>query len=285
MVMHLSAAIALLTAAAAIRAQQPADSVRCDSIVRISVVDTVETSLYITLRRLDDGPEPILDAVAATIVGAFRAPKPFRLSVFAGPPRMRGLRPSGADTAREIREASIAGVYALWVTTEGPTEPVVLRSSLMRGLDSSMVRAIVAPSRQWRQVQRTAGLAARYQVRVSTDSTPDSYLLAFGRFPRMRVNDATPARADPLSFPEEARADSLDHGETVLRFVVDRDGRPALETAEIVRSTAPSFTRAALVALNTQTFKPATISGCPVAQLVEFPFIFDARKRPPPAAR
>jgi hypothetical protein len=62
---------------------------------------------------------------------------------------------------------------------------------------------------------------------------------------------------------------------------VDRDGKPALETIEIVRSSAVTFARAAIVSLGDQTFRPATIHGCPIAQLVEFPFVFDAGDRPP----
>jgi hypothetical protein len=68
----------------------------------------------------------------------------------------------------------------------------------------------------------------------------------------------------------------------VLRFVVDRDGRPAMETVEIVRASGLAFARAAIVALPDQKFTPATIRGCPVAQLVDYPFIFDASQRTPP---
>ena len=265
------------------RAQRP-DSTRCDSIMAAAAVDTVETGLYISMRRLDEGLQPdpeALDAVAAKIALAFRAPRPFRLSVFEGPLAMRGLRRSGADTTRATRSASVAGTYALWVTEAGPTEPFVLRASFITGLDSSMLRAIAAPVHEWRQLQRHAGLASRYEVRLSDDSTSGS-LLAYGRFPRMSVHDATPKRAVPLVFPVSAREDRLDHGETVLRFVVDRDGIPALETVEIVRTTTPAFTRAALTALMDQRFDPATIRGCPVAQVVEFPFIFDAAPHTPP---
>lgn len=285
---HAAVATALLVTLGRFAQAQRPDSTHCDSILIAAAVDTVATALYIKIRRLDDGPQPDADLssdVALNIVRAFNAPRPFRLSVFEGPPRMRGLRLAGADTVRATRAASVSGVYALWVTAAGPTQPEVLRASFMTGLDSSMLRAIVAPSSEWRQLQRHAGLAGRYQIRLSEDSTSGSYMLAYGHFPRMPVHDATPLRAAPLVFPDSARADSVDHGEAVLRFVVARDGLPALETVEVVRSTAPSFTRSALAALVDQKFEPATIRGCPVAQVVEFPFIFEAAPSTPPVVR
>jgi len=264
------------------RAQRP-DSTRCDSIMAAAAVDTADTGLYITIRRLDEGPEPdprLVEGLAVKIAHAFHAPRPFRLSVFAGPLAMRGLRLAGADTTHAKRAASVTGTYSLWVTESGPTEPFVLRASFIAGLDSSMLRAIAAPAYEWRQLQRHAGVAGRYRIRLSDDSTGGS-LLAYGSFPRMSVHDAMPKRAAPLVFPDSALADSLDHGETVLRFVVDRAGVPALETVEVVRSTSLVFARAAVVALADQRFDPATIRGCPVAQVVEFPFIFDAAPHAP----
>ena len=264
------------------RAQRP-DSTRCDSIMAAAAVDTADTGLYITIRRLDEGPEPdprLVEGLAVKIAHAFHAPRPFRLSVFAGPLAMRGLRLAGADTTHAKRAASVTGTYSLWVTESGPTEPFVLRASFIAGLDSSMLRAIAAPAYEWRQLQRHAGVAGRYRIRLSDDSTGGS-LLAYGSFPRMSVHDAMPQRAAPLVFPDSALADSLDHGETVLRFVVDRAGVPALETVEVVRSTSLVFARAAVVALADQRFDPATIRGCPVAQVVEFPFIFDAAPHAP----
>ena len=283
---HAAAMALLVTLGDLARAQRP-DSTRCDSIMAAAAVDTADTGLYISIRRLDEGPEPdprLVDGLAAKIAHAFHAPRPFRLSVFEGPLAMRGLRLAGADTTRATRAASVTGAYSLWVTESGPTEPFVLRASFITGLDSSMLRAIATPVYEWRQLQRHAGVAGRYRIRLSDDSTGGS-LLAYGRFPRMSVHDAMPKRAAPLVFPDSALADSLDHGETVLRFVVDRAGVPALETVEIVRSTALAFTRAAVMALVDQRFAPATIRGCPVAQVVEFPFIFDAAPHAPRIGR
>jgi TonB family protein len=152
----------------------------------------------------------------------------------------------------------------------------------MHGLDSAMVVAIRKAALVGNAFSPVSGDRWRLQVRLSGDSIDGSRRLAEGTFPRMRVRDAAPISKNRPAFPDEARADSLDHGEVVLRFVVDRDGLPALETVELARSTEAPFARAALRALASQRFQPATIHGCPVAQVVEFPFIFDDRERRPP---
>jgi outer membrane biosynthesis protein TonB len=206
--------------------------------------------------------------------------------VFEGPALARALRiSSGVDTLGVPRGASISGTYRVEVTESGVvSEPEVVRSTLMRGLDSALVRAIRAAAKIGTAFRPVSGDRWRLQIRVSDDSIDGARRLAQGTFPRMRVRDAAPVSKERPAFPDDARADSLDHGEVVLRFVVDRDGAPALETLELVRSTALPFARAALVALAAQKFNPATIRGCPVAQVIEFPFVFDDTERPPPRA-
>jgi TonB family protein len=91
----------------------------------------------------------------------------------------------------------------------------------------------------------------------------------------MPVIDAMPRRDNPpAAFPEDEKADSVTSGEVVLRFVVDRTGTPDLATIELVRATSLSFARAAVMALPSQRFEPATIRGCAVAQAVDYSFGF-----------
>jgi TonB family protein len=78
----------------------------------------------------------------------------------------------------------------------------------------------------------------------------------------------------PPVFPEDEKADSVTTGEVVLRFVVDRSGLPDMATIELVRATSLSFARAAIVALPSQRFQPATIHGCAVAQAIDYSFSF-----------
>jgi len=286
----LAIAAALFGGARLAGAQAHPDSSRCDSIVASAagVVDSVSSVVFVSVAEIrgDRMTYDQRDLIESRIARAFVPPSPFALSVFEGPALARALRiSSGADTLGVPRGASISGTYRLEVTESGVvSEPEVVRSSLMRGLDSALVRAIRAAAKIGTAFRPVSGDRWRLEIRVGGDSVDGAHALAQGRFPRMRVRDASPASKERPSFPEDARADSLDHGEVVLRFVVDRDGLPALETVELMRSVEVPFVRAALRALTNQKFRPATISGCPVAQLIEFPFIFDDTQRPPPRA-
>lgn len=281
-------ALTSLFAAGLAGAQTSSDGARCDSIVgsRAGVFDSVSTSVYLNVSEIRSYlmSTEQRDLIELRIARSFAPPSPFGLSVFEGPSLTQGLRISAAvDTLGGVpRAASIIGTYRVEVTEGGQVAgPEVVRSSLIRGLDSAMVGAIRAAARIGTAFRPVSGDRWRLEVRISSDSINGARLLAQGRFPRMIVRDARPDSKERPAFPDDARADSLDHGEVVLRFVVDHDGRGALETVELVRSTAVPFTQAALVALTGQKFRPATIGGCPVAQLIEFPFIFDDRDHPP----
>ncbi len=286
----LAIAAIVLSGARLTGAQAPTDSVRCDSIVASTagVVDSVAAVVFVSAVEIggDRMTYEQRDLIESRVARAFVPPSPFGLSVFEGPALARALRISpGADTIGIPRGASISGTYRIEVTESGAvSEAAVLRSSLMRGLDSAMVRAIRAAAKIGTAFRPVSGDRWRLEIRISGDSVDGARRLAQGTFPRMRVRDAAPASKERPAFPEDARADSLDHGEVVLRFVVDRDGAPAFETVELVRSADVSFVRAALRALASQKFRPATIGGCPVAQVIEFPFIFDDTERPPPRA-
>ncbi len=275
------AAVALLGGAGIAGAQAQPDSARCDSIVgsTAAVFDSVRAVVFVSVTEIRSYwmTDEQRDLIESRIARAFVPPVPFALSVFEGPALARALRiSSGADTLGVPRAASISGTYRIEVTEGGAvSDPVVVRSSLMRGLDSALIRAIREAARIGTAFRPVSGDRWGLQIRISEDSADGGRRLAQGTFPRMRVRDATPLSKERPAFPVDARADSLDHGEVVLRFVVDRDGAAALETVELVRAAPVPFERAALVALTAQKFNPATIRGCPVAQLIEFPFIFD----------
>jgi hypothetical protein len=285
------AVVAVLSVAAAGRlgAQAGTDSTRCDSIIRAAVVDTVPSAIFLLVEQLDGArmTDQQLDLITSRIAGHFTPPKPFRLSVFDGPSLTRALRVSApGDSAGVPRETSVVGAYRLDVGEHGLSDgPSVARSSLLLGFDAAVVRAIRDAVYVRLGFRPPAGELWELQVRVSSDSVDGARRIAQGAFPRMRVRDASPAAMEPLVFPEEARADSVDRGVAVLQFVVDRDGRAAIETVQVVRTTGRAFAKAALIALASQRFNPAMIGGCPVAQLVEFPYMFDAASRSPPRSR
>ena len=212
-----------------------------------------------------------------SVAPAFVAPRPLRLNVFSGPSLTRSLRVVGADTAATLRSPTVTGVYRVTATDSGMGGVAVIRASLVRGFDSAAVVAI-----RMGAVANPAFAAPwgddsmHVDISFSTDSTFGAQRLVSATFPRMPVVDAVPLAGNKApEFPDAARADSVDGGEVVLRFVVDRDGTPDFDTIQLVRAGGhPAFTRAALRALAAHRFRPATIHGCAVAQQVDYAFTF-----------
>lgn len=270
----------VLSAAATARSQRPpADTARCDSIVAAARADSVPAAIFIAVRRIDGAALPPEQAqvIGEYIHAAFVPPRPFRLTTFAGPPRMRALRPVASDTATQLRAPTITGVYRFSASrVSSPIRPRAIRASQVPGFDSAAIAAIIDMGRSPGVLVPPADDdSMSVDVRVSTDSSVDARRMISATFPRMPVMDAVPRRDNPpAEFPEDEKADSVTAGEAVLRFVVDRTGLPNLATIELVRATSLSFARAAIMALPLQRFAPATIRGCPVAQAIDYSFSF-----------
>ena len=268
---------AMLLASAAL-AQQPPDTSRCDSIVGAARVDSVEIGMFISVIRRDGDVLPLGQAgfLSATIVSTFIPPRPFRMTVFAGPPRMRSLRRMGADTVTELRAPTVTGVYRTLSTSDNGLQHIdIVRESLMPGFDSAATMAIRAVAADRELFLPPDDDSMRVDIRLSTDSTASARRFLSTRFPRMPVVDVSPARDNPPpAFPDDAKKAGFTAGEVVLRFVIDRTGRPVAGTVELIRATSESFLKSALNALSAQRFAPATIRGCPVAQVIDYPFTF-----------
>jgi TonB family protein len=269
--------LAFVTASAA--GAQQSDTSRCDAVIAAARVDSQSVGLFLAAHRADG---PALDPgqerqIIVSVGPAFEAPRPLRLNVFSGPALTRSLRLVAADTATALRSPTITGVYRVTASDSGLVSVMVIRASLVRGFDSAAVDAI-----------RTGAIAnpafvapwgedtMRVDISFSTDSSTGARRLVSASFPRMPVVDATPLPGNkPAEFPEAARTDSVAGGEVVLRFVVGRDGTPEFDTIELVRASGhPAFTRAALRALATHRFRPATIHGCAIAQQIDYAFNF-----------
>jgi hypothetical protein len=272
----------LLSAASANAQRQPIDTARCDSIIAAARADMTPATIFIAVRRIDGAALPVAqaDVIADYIRSGFVAPSPLRLSTFTGPARMRVLRPVTSDTAAELRAPTITGVYRFTATKQvSSIEPRAIRESLIPGFDSAAIAAIVDMGRfHDLLVPPENDDSMRVDVRISTDSSADARRMIVATFPRMPVIDAVPKRDNPPpAFPEDERADSVTAGEAVLRFVVDRSGMPDMTTIELVRATSLSFARAAIIALPSQRFEPATIRGCAVGQAIDYSFSFVLR--------
>ena len=268
-----------LGASSIVSAQQERDTTKCDSIVAAARVDSVNAGLFISVARRNGDllTAGYLNYLSASIVSTFVPPKPFRLTVFDGPPVMSALRPRGSDTTTELRSPTVTGIYrALSTQDSGLVRVEIVRASLMPGFDSAAVMAIRAlgTNRELFTPPDDED-SLTMDVRIASDSVAGSRRFVAASFPRMPVVDAVPLKSNPAPiFPIDAKLEGLTAGEVVLRFVVDRKGQPAMETIEVVRETSTSFLRAALEVLPAQRFTPATVHGCAVAQTVDYPFSF-----------
>lgn len=199
---------------------------------------------------------------------------------------MRMLRPISGDRVTTLRAPTLTGVYRFTSDANGiATNVRTIRASLTPGFDAAALSAIghsPGTSRVFAPPDQEDSMAV--EVRISTDSTPGARRVLSAYFPRMPVIDAAPSADNPAAvLPTSAKRDSISSGEIVLRFVVDRDGAPVLETLEIIRANARAFVRPAIAALPSQVFAPATIHGCAVAQRIDYPFVFDVTPAPPAA--
>jgi hypothetical protein len=267
-----------LPALGSLGAQAPG-SARCDSIVSASGVDTVPVAIFVRTTRLDGalqaGQSKFVSEMIAT---AFVPPRPFRVSVFSGGPQMRAVRRTAPDSVGVLREPTITGVYRYTSTKRALVGRVeTVRTSLVPGFDSSVTEAIRSATglEDVRSMAEGDADSMRVEVRFATDSVGESYRVASAAFPRMPVVDAVPRRDNPPpEFPTSASADSGATGQVVLRFVVDLSGEVIPGTIEVSRATSLDFLKSALTSLPAQRFAPATIRGCPVAQLVDYSFSF-----------
>lgn len=254
-------------------------STQCDSIVAAARVDSVPVTFWadvVTSNGVLAGAQRQL--LLFGFLDSLTLPQPFRLAVFAsGAPATRALRRIGSSEP-ELRRPTVTGVYE-FTTAPADSQRVrvvglhIMRPSLVPGLDSAVVRALA-----------TANIAAdtgmRVQLRFTTEATPGGEPLVSSSFPRLPVVDAAPLSTNPVpEYPDSAAA-SGETDEVVLRFVVDRDGLPVTRTAEIVRAADPELLRAAVPLLPDLRFHPATVAGCPVAQVIDYPFSFVPPPRP-----
>lgn len=285
-----SVAVALLSVPISGRAQTPvpgaplADSSRCDSVVAAARVDSIGVGFFLAVARVDPGVfDETKSALMKSAVGsAFIAPRPFRLSIFSGDARPRFLRVV-RDTAI-LRSPTVSGTYRVSVRKAGKIARIaVLRASLMPGFDSAAASAIRAASIVDDVMSIPEGDDSMVvDVSFATDSVNGARRLATAWFPRMPVVDAKPLPNNPpFKLPEEAKQEGLENGDIVLRFVVDRRGEATPGTVELVRGRSLSLLKAAVQALPSQRFTPASIHGCAVSQLVEYAFNFLSTESPP----
>jgi protein TonB len=78
------------------------------------------------------------------------------------------------------------------------------------------------------------------------------------------------------AYPENLRAAHID-GQVLVQFVVDERGTADMNTFKVVKATSPEFAEAVRRAISSTAYSPAEIRGRRVKQLVQQPFVFNAR--------
>lgn len=244
---------------------------RCDSLP--SPVDTTVETVYITveapLRK-----EPLSAQYADELLGAFRdafvAPRVANVPVFST---------GAADSSRMM--PSVFGEVELLLDSSGALSEVRLTQSSM---SAALDRAILDAPHRADSLHRLPDAGA-----VGGITEPLFIVLHAARPARglweplfqVRVpewsegHDAariTRGTATP-SYPEAGLNRGL--GDTVVfEFVIDAGGHPVASTVRIVSAHYREFARAAMSGLMHTRFRPASIRGCAVQQLVMLPWAF-----------
>ena len=112
---------------------------------------------------------------------------------------------------------------------------------------------------------------ASAQSASTTDDTNDPTYFDF------QVDQAVKVRVNrPPAYPEHLRAAHVEAQELV-KFVVDERGAAEMNTFKVVKTTNPEFAEAVRRAVSNTSYSPAEIRGKHVKQLVQQPFLFNAR--------
>jgi TonB family protein len=106
-------------------------------------------------------------------------------------------------------------------------------------------------------------------------------VMAATRFTDADLNRAGPVAETPVSlakpvaavYPRNARLAGVS-GKALVQFVVDTSGRARPETINCLEATYKDFADAAVGAVKTMLFIPATLEGHKIERLVQYPFDF-----------
>jgi TonB family protein len=105
------------------------------------------------------------------------------------------------------------------------------------------------------------------------DSAPGDTAVAASEVDRLPelLGDLTPG------YPDELRRVGLS-GETLLEYVIDREGRVAPGSIRVIRTSHPAFAQSVIESLNRARFKPAQRAGRSVAVVVRQRIRFESHQ-------
>ena len=261
----------------------------CDSTIAASVADSELVVVRLAVRRGDGGqfPHPYPGLLMQEVAFRFRAPHPLRVPVFsAGPIEMRTLRASNAGQVG-LREPVLNAVYDFFMHRDGSASGLeVLVPSHVAALDSVVMDAIKQTSAEkslpfplnelpndsvFLQLRLTSAYAGR-------DPTLDLFA---SYFPLLPVVDAARIGPEPVPiFPKEELKAGM-FGDVRFQVVVDNNGRPDLQTMELLHAPTRGFALSAVNTLATMRWTPARVGDCLVPQVVHVNIRFE----PPDSAK
>jgi TonB family protein len=295
---HWAAAIVIAVGGAAApveMAAQHAEPVVPGCLSRAPVTDSVESVLHLALavwrpvheRARAPGPSEgereALTLVLQQIREAVALPR--ELPVFLNDSTPFDL---ASDTTRRplLMRPALDGRLALTLHTNGRiTNFGFERRSISDALDVALITMLERqdslggfwysagplPQDSVRLLLTTTHSPARQEV-----STP----LVRTRLPRYPGSQIGVRRGPAPRYPEIAAKAGISSA-VIVEFVVDTTGRADTSTVRLVFAEYEEFVTEVHRVLPHQRFEPPRVAGCPVRQLVQQPFNFNLRQRPP----
>ena len=257
----------------------------CDSVFVWSRVGWVEQPYKGALRQWDssiDFPQSHLLMTLNELGAQIRFDGPLDLSVLGTKQMPRGTLDSVPD--QNLATFDTHGLYGFFYESSGMLrDPRVLVSSLSRGLDSAVVRAVrmVNDSGSLLPLPATvANSSVELRLTIGTSIFSDSTAVTGALF-RVRQpvlhGAIAPVGDGKLTvvprYPDEERKAGMD-GEVLVQIVVREDGTVDPGSILITKATTTSFAQHVYDAVRKSKFVPGRVGGCPVASLVAWPITF-----------
>ena len=132
--------------------------------------------------------------------------------------------------------------------------------------------AFVGASRAEAQPAHRARPATATTTTTTTTSAGQIAPAAYTEAQVQTLAEPAPGSGAP-GYPA-ALAQARVEGRVLAEFVVDTAGLVDVDSFHAVESTNPVFVEAVRAALSTLRYRPATIDGKPVRQIVQQPFVF-----------
>lgn len=133
-------------------------------------------------------------------------------------------------------------------------------------------RAEAQPAHRARPATATTTATTTTTTATTTTSAGQIAPAAYTEAQVQTLAEPAPGSGAP-GYPA-ALAQARVEGRVLAEFVVDTAGLVDVDSFHAVESTNPVFVEAVRAALSTLRYRPATIDGKPVRQIVQQPFVF-----------